>query len=318
MVKWLVFSLIFFSSIDAMTLRVQGEGRSWETEISGSENVEALVDGISETFGIPGQFLVLYRDDPPYFDQGIDLRLHSSRRFDDQPQKTLKQVGLKEKSRVYFKVRPLKGDHIHQAYVIRIGDEKIPPLMDQRHYKPIHDAPYTDDERGVIEGGIYQKVYLHTGVHTHLDNLIHEHPWSSPFWFTFSEGLGANFGQFMQSVDLSYRQYPSEFSIEFQEPPLPKQFPGKKKFANGEKIDGKPAIWRLVVWTDHKNLEDKQEHTRDFDRVWLGHNMGMVTLQFGPEEDEVLPPPKEFMDFMMGGTFPHLKGFDERDYPSKR
>ena len=254
----------------------------------------------------------------PILKGALTLRLHPSRRIEDMHKKTIAEVGLKDKSHIFFKIRPQNGDHIHQAYAIVIGGKVIPPLMDQRHFKAIDDVPYVEEEKGEIEGGVYQKVYLHTGIHTHRDNLIHEHPWSSPFWFTFSEGLGSNFGQFMQSVDILYRQYPHEFSLEFAMPPYPEKFPGKTKFANGDIIDGKPCIWRLAFWPDHNNPDVKEIYTKDFDRVWLGYNMGMITLQFGPADEAVRVTPHEIIEFMMAGTFPDLKGFDGEPYPTHK
>lgn len=76
-----------------------------------------------------------------------------------------------------LRYRPLVGDHIHLGYILSLNGRRL----------TLHDRNVTEnvayENKSSLcsaQGNVaYTQTWLHSGIHTHCDNIIHIHPWSA-------------------------------------------------------------------------------------------------------------------------------------------
>ena len=134
--------------------------------------------------------------------------------------KTLHEYGLFDGAHISVELRPLRGDHLHQAFAIYIqnfhGEAELVDIMWDADFigAPFasegHPYPQTfaNLSQGFHDYHILQ-VKPHFGVHSGQagwfgDGLIHVHPGTSWGWFQHTEGYGANLGQYLEQVNVAY------------------------------------------------------------------------------------------------------------------
>jgi len=110
---------------------------------------------------------------------------------------TLKNCDILDAGEFQLKYRPIVGDHIHIGYILSLDGERV-ILHDRNITEPIpyEHYPATCEAPGDFA---YTKVYLHSGVHTHCDGIIHIHPWSA---YIPVEGRDVTLGEWFKSVKI--------------------------------------------------------------------------------------------------------------------
>lgn len=143
---------------------------------------------------------------------------------------------------------PAIGDHWHSAYGIYICDSFEPALAD-----------VGPDQ---------------TGIHTHNDQLIHIHPFS-----TAASGSRADWGAFAEAVGLELDG--SSFTL-----------PDGRSFEDGYECDGEEAEVVMHEWPAGAGPDDEATvHTGGFDSIRFAEEGELYTLAVVPEGTEVPQPP---------------------------
>lgn len=97
-----------------------------------------------------------------------------------------------------FKYRPMFGDHIHLGYSMYIDNK----YLTMRDHNMTHNVAYEiGPSCSNAPPYAYQKIWYHTGVHTHCDQIIHVHPFSAPRELRV-EGRKANLGMWFENVGI--------------------------------------------------------------------------------------------------------------------
>lgn len=143
---------------------------------------------------------------------------------------------------------PAIGDHWHSAYGIYICDSFEPALSD-----------VGPDQ---------------TGIHTHNDQLIHIHPFS-----TAASGSRANWGAFAGAIGLEFDG--SSFTL-----------PDGRSFEDGYDCDGEEAEVVMHQWPAGAGPDDEATvRTGGFDSVRFAEEGELFTLAVVPEGTDVPQPP---------------------------
>lgn len=200
-------------------------------------------------------------------------------------------------------IRPIRGDHIHTIYQFWIhdgtGHKLMRPLYDG-HLE--HTAPAVDGETE------YYISKIHNGLHTHGKGLIHVHPWSSPKWFHATEGIGATLGAWLDDVDVTIRQppYREALSLAFgndvyfvtkeeykaiitnRDNNFMTMSYNKNKFKDSRIFNGGGSSWKVLYWKHYLDLDaglKPQIVTDQISNLWVGRNLSVVVLIYGPDTD---------------------------------
>lgn len=93
--------------------------------------------------------------------------------------------------------RPIVGDHIHIGIKIVLNNKEI-TLHDRNITEKI---PYENKSETCPAPGhiAYTKTWLHNGIHTHCDGMVHVHPFSA---FLKKEGRDARLSEWFQSTGI--------------------------------------------------------------------------------------------------------------------
>lgn len=111
---------------------------------------------------------------------------------------TIKNCTVDVRGKVEFLYRPVFGDHIHLGYSMYINNT----YLTMRDHNMTHDVPYeTGPSCSNAPPYAYRKIWYHTGVHTHCDQIIHVHPFSAPRELRV-EGRKANLGMWFENVGI--------------------------------------------------------------------------------------------------------------------
>lgn len=268
----------------------------FELDTTGKTVAQMLPDIASRT-GAPAEYIAVFRPRPAGFDGTVVSVAQNGARL--LPTDSLDAGGT-----VNVFVRPLVGDHIHTIYNIWIHDgtsyKLVRPQFDA-HLE--HIAPAVDGETE------YYFSKLHNGLHTHGKGLIHVHPWTSPSWFPFTDGLGAVLGAWFDTVDITVRQppYRPAMSLAFgngihfvtKEDYLTiirnkdsartvKDF--GTKHPESRIINQSGKSWKAFYWKHYLDFiaGDKPTVVTDqLTKIWMGRNLSVVTLVYGPDTDVV-------------------------------
>ena len=271
-------------------------------EISGDTAGSAL-EAIAIKIGVPKEYLLLYRANSHKTVAGegflVSKLQDESRRLNEE------DVLTDDDATIHVFVRPVTGDHVHSLYSIWVHDgndyQLVRPLFDDELMKTIP-----------AEGGdtAYYFAKLHNGLHTHGKGLIHVHPWTSPKWLYETDGLGATLYHWFDTVGVTIRQppYRKALSLQFsnglyfidmqdfesilknKDHHVTTKSYGKKHTSS--KIENTADNhWQALYWKHH--LDFTQEKAPDaitstnIGNVWLGRNLSIVVLIYGPKTDVV-------------------------------
>ncbi len=145
---------------------------------------------------------------------------------------------------------------------------------------------------------------------------MHVHPWTSPFWFHDTDGLGATLGNWLDDVGVTLRKPPhrNTLFLEFRngiylisnsefgeiinnqsESSTTKSFGTRLNSEVDDSCvntltnqDGRS--WKALYWKHYLDFEDDVEPeiiSEGIANVWIGRNLGVVVLIYGDEEDVV-------------------------------
>jgi hypothetical protein len=134
-----------------------------------------LLERVGELVGIPSDYIVLYKR-TNLFQRNKLIGRDPSQRIgcsstctsaNELNAKTLPSLGVSEGSSVLCLIRPLRGDHIHQAFAVYVHDELVDTLWDS-------DWLRTPD---ASEGLTYPKSFedLSDGMHDYHITTTHPH-----------------------------------------------------------------------------------------------------------------------------------------------
>ncbi|GEM_PF-3392959 len=271
---------------------------SYELAAAG-KTVAWAAQRLADLSGIPSEYLLLYRRQDWLFDGVVVANSHLATNrlaLDDR---------LADSDVVNVFVRPVTGDHIHSIYNVWIHDGSAYRLL-----RPFYDAELlskNDAHGGETE---YYFAKLHNGLHTHGKGLIHVHPWTSPLWFHATDGLGATLEHWLDDVGVKIRQYPYrptlslEFSngiyfvskTQFKNIIANKDVAGTTRSYTADKLSTKMLagdndnVWTALHWKHYLDFENHQAPdviTDDLGKIWLGRNLAVVVLVYGPRTDIV-------------------------------
>ncbi len=155
-----------------------------------------------------------------------------------------------------LKYRPLIGDHLHIGYILSLNGERV-ILHDRNVTEPI---PYETKSNLCLDPSTvaYEKTWLHSGIHTHCDEVIHIHPWSA-YWPL--EGRDVTLAQWFKSVNIEdYNHHHKGYKIGSEYYNLNMAF-----YANVQ--DEEPQL----VTSDYQKING----------LWLKNHHAMVVLYAG-------------------------------------
>jgi hypothetical protein len=187
------------------------------------------------------------------------LRKKNDTRFSSSYQDyTLNNCNARDYGQFELKYRPLIGDHLHIGYILSLDGERI-ILHDRNITEPI---PYEHKPHSCQGNISYTKVFLHSGIHTHCDEIIHIHPWSA---YTPLEGRDVTLAEWFKSVKIEdYNHHDKGYKIRDKFYHL--------KMAYYENVrQEKPSL----VSTDHQEISG----------LWLKDHHGMIVLFTGNQPE---------------------------------
>lgn len=185
----------------------------------------SLLDQVAERVGFDPDYIVLYHrwDDSMNFKEGsrtTDSNFKASNRIgcssmcDNQAEMNsvkLRDYNIRMNSDITCLIRPMRGDHIHQAIAIYVHGELVDTLWDQDFLRTpnanegnTYPVTFSDLSVGMYDYHITQS-HPHFGIHAGQaywfgDGLIHVHPGTSWGWFRHTTGTGAVLDMFMEQV----------------------------------------------------------------------------------------------------------------------
>ena len=273
------------------------QGTSYEIDASG-KTAEWAAQQLAAQTGVPSEYFLLYRENSQMFDGVLTA---NSQRYSNLLYRT-DTLGSEDVINVF--VRPVVGDHVHSLYSIWIHDG-----TEYRLVRPLFDDELEHKIQAADGETEYYFFKLHNGLHTHGKGLMHVHPWTSPMWFHETDGLGATLGNWLDDVNVTIRQPPYRpvLSLEFSngiyfiskaefEEIITNRDPSKTTKSYGEDF-GKNRLanengnnWKVLYWKHYLDLEQNKAPeviTDEIANLWLGRNLGVTILVYGPEADVV-------------------------------
>jgi len=214
-------------------------------------------------------------------------------------EQTLEELGVKEGGLIHCAVRPLRGDHIHQAFAAYVHGELVDIIWDQE-WLGTPDANEGDTYPSTfanLSAGMYDyhitTTHPHFGMHAGQaywfgDGLIHSHPGTSWQWFHHTEGLGATLGAFLEQTGVALydgadSRYPlgqwhvpfdGDVDLDQNAMTFPDNTGGKETMVGGQyaceqnNTDGKLPAKGLNGQNVNNNETGTERHTlRDFQTV---------------------------------------------------
>lgn len=167
-----------------------------------------------------------------------------------------------------LKYRPIVGDHIHIGIVISVNNT----LFEFHDRNMTHFVKYEDDNYPVTcpdkRTYAYEKIWYHTGVHTHCDGIVHVHPWSSPNQLRV-EGRDVKLKMWFESVGIEVAPDKSGLKL-----------PGQELYIEN---------WELRYYTSATNSHVSFITTdiNEMINLWLVDHHGLILLYVGdvPRKD---------------------------------
>ena len=213
---------------DVITLIINS-GRTHQSrqmEVNPNEETAGdLLSRVSDLIGFDSDYLVLYKEILPILTSTNMVtpwqptsRIGCSSMCDNAEEMNavkLSDYAIRTGSFVTCFVRPMRGDHIHQAFAIYVHGELVDTLWDQNFL----GAPFAS------EGNTYPKTFSdlsvgmddyhittthpHFGIHSGQanwfgDGFIHTHPGTSWGWFLHSTGTGAVLDAYLEQVGAAF------------------------------------------------------------------------------------------------------------------
>lgn len=154
---------------------------------------------------------------------------------------------------------PLVGHHIHLGISIMVNSTSY-TFHDREMVQPI---PYEEVET-CSEPYAYTKMWYHTGVHTHCDNIVHIHPWSAPAKLRV-EGREVRLKMWFESVGIEVS--PAKTGL---------KLPGASEYITD---------WTLRYFV-HVNDPNPKYETKSIEKIvnlWLVDHRGAIVLWSGEE-----------------------------------
>eukprot|EP01062_Namystynia_karyoxenos_P056124 TRINITY_DN47080_c0_g1_i1.p1 TRINITY_DN47080_c0_g1~~TRINITY_DN47080_c0_g1_i1.p1 ORF type:complete len:558 (+),score=142.69 TRINITY_DN47080_c0_g1_i1:146-1675(+) len=173
-----------------------------------------LLKEVAAELGVHRDFLVLVRRGGPAVAGGrVQQRAFNSRRVGapagedasaEADQRSLESWGIPADGDAELDclLRPLRGDHIHNALAIYITGMLVDPLSD----RPLQSTLFEGRSMAAAPGQQHiQQLWPHFGVHGGHpewggEGFAHVHPGSAWAWFRESEGLGSTLDLLLEQV----------------------------------------------------------------------------------------------------------------------
>jgi len=221
------------TTLSSIQLAFSSGRHSFSRTIAVNDGTSAgnLLDKVAKLINIDRDLLVLWNGDVLLDEMGrVKNRRNSDRigwnsMWDNHTtpeneakvlnEKKLVDLNVTDGSLIHCAVRPLRGDHIHQAFAVYVKGELVDIIWDQEWLgTPDANEGNTYPSSFVnLSSGIYDyhitTTHPHFGMHAGQaywfgDGLIHSHPGTSWQWFQHTEGLGATLGAFLEQTGVAF------------------------------------------------------------------------------------------------------------------
>lgn len=179
-----------------------------------------LLDSVSKLVGFHPDYLVLYKKTALLHTGNLISCRNPVDRigcssmcadFQEQNARTLSSLGVTDGSSVLCLIRPLRGDHIHQAFAVYVHGELVDTLWDSDWLRTPdasegerYPQTFSDLSKGMYNYHL-TTTHPHFGVHSGQanwfgDGFIHTHPGTAWQWFHGTEGTGATLDAYLEQV----------------------------------------------------------------------------------------------------------------------
>ena len=166
---------------------------------------------------------------------------------------------------------PTTEDHWHASYGFYVCD----PDTGEMGWKYLSGDQEIRDDAGEVVDLVPE--YQGTGVHSHDDEVIHWHPFSSR-----ATGRNAQLGVFLDSYGVNLSNDELDFPDSQNE---------GVKFEEGEtECGGEDAQLRVQVWDNFEDTDGGSTFTSDFDDIPFRRNSMIFAIAYAPD-DVVIPKP---------------------------
>lgn len=189
-----------------------------------NQTAQGLLSTVAERINVDLEYVVMYKNGPVRGTENIrKYRLPSQRigttstcrNSESLNSMTLESLDIKSSDSVTCVLRPLRGDHIHQAFAVYVHDELVDTLWDRgwvgtpdMNEGNTYPLSYENLSENLWNYHI-TNVQPHFGIHSGQeywfgDGLIHVHPGTSWEWFQGTEGLGATLDAYLGQVGAAW------------------------------------------------------------------------------------------------------------------
>ena len=166
---------------------------------------------------------------------------------------------------------PTTEDHWHASYGFYVCD----PDTGEMGWKYLNGDQEIRDDAGEVVDLVPQ--YQASGVHSHDDEVIHWHPFSSR-----ATGRNAQLGVFLDSYDVNL----SNDELDFPD----SQNEGMRYEEGETECGGEDAQLRVQVWDNFEDTDGGSTFTSDFDDIPFRRNSMIFAIAYAPD-DVVIPKP---------------------------